>query len=92
MDDKKTFEEIQAEITEASQAITVGGTYQHYKKPDMKYKVVLLATRESDNELCVVYQALYGPQLYFTRPVREWLETVDWQGSNKLRFTPAEEE
>lgn len=86
--DKKSFETIQSEIAEAAKVIAVGGTYQHYKSPDMTYKVVNFATREADNELCVVYQALYGPGLLFIRPVQEWSQPIDWDGQTVPRFRP----
>jgi hypothetical protein len=85
-DDKKSFEAIQAEIAEAAEVIKIGSTYQHYKSPDMTYEVINFATREVDNELQVVYQALYGPGLLFTRPAKEWVDQVNWERQTVPRF------
>jgi hypothetical protein len=61
--------------------------YQHYKGD--KYKVVLLAEHSNDNEWMVVYEPMYpNPAApYFTRPLREWREVVEWQGKKVARFT-----
>lgn len=84
-DYKKSFDEITAEITEAAKVITIGATYRHYKGMG-DYKPVLFAIREEDNELCVVYQRVDRPELHFTRPVAEWIETVEWEGQSTPRF------
>ncbi|MES2202886.1 MAG: DUF1653 domain-containing protein [Patescibacteria group bacterium] len=61
--------------------------YRHYKGDS--YKVVLLALHSNDNEWMVVYEPMYpGPGApYFTRPLREWAELVEWQGTQIARFT-----
>jgi hypothetical protein len=64
-----------------------GEVYKHYKG-DL-YKVVLLAEHSNDNEWMVVYEPQYeNPDApYFTRPLREWSEPVEWEGNRVLRFT-----
>ena len=47
-----------------------------------------LAITEADNSICIIYQAQYGERLTFVRPLASWLETVEWQGQRKQRFTP----
>jgi len=88
MDEHKTGEELLAEIAQASKQITLNATYVHYKGADKLYKPIHFATLESNNELCVVYQALYGEKLLFIRPVSIWLETVEWKGKTVQRFAP----
>lgn len=63
-----------------------GEIYRHYKG-DL-YRVVLLAEHSSDDEWMVVYEAMYeNPDAsYFTRPVREWMEMVEWEGEKRVRF------
>jgi len=46
----------------------------HYKQ--LSYKVLALALREEDNESCVVYQAEYGDNATWIRPVPTWIEEV----------------
>lgn len=87
MDEHKSHEQLEKELAEAAKFIKSGTTYRHYKNPEKLYKVILLATQEADDELAVVYQAQYGPGLYFVRPVKEWLEQVEWQGKTVSRFT-----
>lgn len=63
-----------------------GEVYRHYKGD--VYKVVALALSSAD-EWVVVYEALYDNPAakLFTRPVAEWGEVVEWQGSKVERFT-----
>lgn len=65
----------------------IGETYRHYKGD--RYRVKLLALHSNDDEWMVVYEPLYAnPDApYFTRPLHEWNETVEWDGSRVERFT-----
>ena len=65
----------------------IGETYQHYKGDS--YKVKLLALHSNDQEWMVVYEPLYeNPDApFFTRPLREWSEEVEWEGKTVIRFT-----
>jgi hypothetical protein len=64
-----------------------GEIFRHYKGD--RYRVVLLALHSNDDEWMVVYEAMYeNPGApYFTRPLREWSEYVEWEGERKERFT-----
>lgn len=79
--------ELAVELAEAKAKVTVGATYQHYKGADKLYEVLGLGFMEADNELCVIYRALYGEELTFLRPVSVWLETVKWKDKTVPRFT-----
>lgn len=63
-----------------------GEVYRHYKG-DL-YRVKLLALHSNDEEWMVVYEPLYeNPDApYFTRPLREWREAVEWEGKQTERF------
>lgn len=74
------------EITDAGKRIKIGGIYQHYKSPDMLYKIISFATLEATDEMCVVYQAQYGAGIQVVRPVGVFLETVEWEGRTVPRF------
>lgn len=65
----------------------IGGKYRHYKGDC--YRVKLLALHSNDGEWMVVYEPLYeNPAVaLFTRPLREWYESVVWEGRSALRFT-----
>lgn len=85
----KTHQEqtvLAAEVARAKTKVTIGATYQHYKGVDKLYTVLGLGFVEATNELCVIYQAQYGKQLTFLRPVTVWLETIEWQGQTVPRF------
>lgn len=64
-----------------------GETYRHYKG-DL-YKVVLIALHSNDEEWMVVYQPMseHPDAPFFTRPLRDWSETVERNGALTARFT-----
>lgn len=70
-----------------SNAPKEGEAYRHYKGDS--YRVLLLALHSNDQEWMVVYEPLYeNPDApFFTRPLREWHEVVEWEGKNLKRFT-----
>ncbi len=82
---------IQAELADAAKKVKVGGLYSHYKDSSKLYKVLNLAVMENNGDLCVVYEAQYGPKLVFVRPLNSWLENVDWEGEQKDRFSLSED-
>lgn len=69
----------------SADAPQVGEIYRHYKG-DL-YKVVGLAI-DSTDEWMVVYEAMYANPAakLFTRPLAEWRQEVQWQGSWVPRF------
>lgn len=85
MDDKLSEEELIKRLDAAQAEAEVGALYRHYKGND--YKVIDLAILESDNSVCVIYQAQYGKRLTFIRPVSVWCETVDFEGKSLKRFS-----
>lgn len=58
----------------------------HYKGDH--YRVVGLALHSNDDEWMVVYEPMYERPAapLFTRPLREWAEVVEWQGTKVERF------
>jgi hypothetical protein len=60
------------------------GYYEHYKK--MLYKVIGVATHSETLEEVVVYQALYGDQLLWVRPLKMFTESVTVDGKTCPRF------
>jgi hypothetical protein len=59
-----------------------------FLEPALVNDMIGLAITEADNSICIRYQAQYGERLTFVRPLASWLETVEWQGQRKQRFTP----
>lgn len=85
MHKKESQAELAARLAKATQQVTVGARYMHYKQ--LSYKVLALALREEDNEPCVVYQAEYGAEVIWIRPVANWIERVEVAGKRVQRFT-----
>lgn len=77
------------EIEEAKMKVTIGAEYWHYKDRAKVYRVLGLGFLEANDELCVIYQAQYGEQLTFLRPLTIWLEQVKREGKSVPRFTKA---
>lgn len=73
---------------EVPQSPKPGEVYKHYKKGDL-YKVTCLALHSNDEEWMVVYEPQYPDPAapFFTRPLREWADEVDWEGVRTARFT-----
>lgn len=67
-----------------------GEIYRHYKGG--RYQIVLLAVNSNDDEWMVVYEPLYeNPDApYFTRPLKDWSEEVEWEGKKVRRFAKEE--
>ncbi len=55
--------------------IMVGKTYRHFKGKE--YKVLCIATDSETNEEVVVYEALYGKHIIWTRPYDMFNSLVD---------------
>lgn len=85
MHKKESQAQLVARLAEATQQVTVGACYMHYKQ--LCYKVLAVALREADNEPCVVYQAEYGAKATWIRPLTNWLETVEVGGKRIPRFS-----
>ncbi|HXH26391.1 MAG TPA: DUF1653 domain-containing protein [Candidatus Acidoferrum sp.] len=79
--------ELLQEINAAKQKVTVGGIYAHYKGPDKLYKVLDIAYDTEAEAVCVVYQAQYGKQITYTRPLQIWLQSAELDGRLVKRFT-----
>ena len=89
---RATQEDLAALIEDASKYARVGAVYAHYKNPTVAhaYQVVALAIDEADESVVVVYQALYGEQLTFTRKLTSWCDTVQTDAGEVPRFMPME--
>lgn len=61
------------------------GLYRHYKGGE--YEVMGLCRHSETLEPMVVYRALYGEKGLWVRPHAMWSETVDVDGTKRLRFS-----
>lgn len=86
MSEHKSQEYLKKQLDIAKNSIEVGGIYSHYKNPDKHYKIKDLGIIEETEEVCVIYQANYGENLIFVRPLSVWLENVEYEGNLVPRF------
>ena len=66
------------------QPLKISGLYRHDK--GNYYRVLAQATHSETMEQMVVYQALYGEQGIWVRPLAMFLEDVTIEGETKPRF------
>jgi hypothetical protein len=64
------------------------GTYRHYKGG--LYEVLGIARHSETEEELVVYRALYGEGGLWVRPLVMFQESVEVDGRDMPRFTPAD--
>jgi hypothetical protein len=73
-------------VEQALELVSIGAQYAHYKDSAKTYTILNVGITETTNEPCVVYRADYDQDLVFVRPLSNWLETVDVDGSSVPRF------
>ncbi len=63
-----------------------GEVYKHYKGD--KYRVTGLALNSADDTWMVLYEPMYENAVteFFTRPLKEWRQVVEWEGKQVERF------
>jgi hypothetical protein len=67
-----------------AKTIVINGTYEHYK--GSRYKVLAKARDCETHEELVVYQALYGQDEIWVRPLAIFLENIIIDGKSQPRF------
>ena len=60
------------------------GRYKHFK--GNLYLVLSIATHSETEELMVVYQALYGERGVWVRPLKMFMDTIEYDGKTVPRF------
>jgi len=60
------------------------GKYQHYKGP--LYEVLDVARHSETEEEMVVYKTLYGDFSLWVRPLKMFMEEVEYEGKKLKRF------
>lgn len=60
------------------------GKYEHYK--GNKYQVLDVAIHSETLEELVIYKALYGEHLTWVRPLKMFLESIEYSGNKQPRF------
>ena len=67
----------------------IGKVYRHYK--GNKYKVIAIGKHSESLEELVIYEAQYGDNQIWCRPLSMWNEIIDYNGKEVKRFELIEE-
>ena len=78
-------------VHQAEQYVTAGAIYHHYTDKALRYKVLALGIQESTHTVCIIYQALYGEKLVWTRDLDDWLSYVVTPAGRLPRFAKESE-
>ncbi len=78
---------LESRLRYATDAVPLGSRYAHYKHPERTYRVIAVSLIEETLLPAVVYEAEYGDKLSFIRPLDNFLELVDVNGTPTPRFS-----
>jgi hypothetical protein len=71
-------------LSPLAKTLVINGLYEHYR--GLRYKILSLALHSETLEELVVYQALYGEERVWARPLPLFLENVTIDGKSQPRF------
>lgn len=77
-------QELLPAFSSLAKTIEVGSIYEHYKK--IRYKILAVARHSETLEELVVYQALYGENDVWIRPLSMFLESIEINNVMTPRF------
>lgn len=76
------------QLSSAARSLIAGSLYEHYK--GHRYKLLHVARHSETLEEYIVYQALYGENGIWIRPLQMFLEEVVIDGQKVPRFKSIE--
>lgn len=77
-------DEILQPFSDQAKLLTEGAIYEHYK--GKRYKILCIGRNSETLEESVVYQAQYGDNDVWIRPLNMFLENIDLDGKVQPRF------
>lgn len=60
--------------------------YYHYRNPDKHYRIITIALDEAGEKPMIIYQAMYGKCLTWSRSYEIWTQSVEHEGKTIPRF------
>jgi len=72
-------------INEARNTVLTGRVYKHFRN-GFRYKVLHIAINEESLKPVIVYKALYGDNIVFTRKLESWNSQVTYNQNIVPRF------
>lgn len=78
-------------LDSVKEQIGVGKKYFHYKHHDQIYQILRIGIIEKTEEICVIYEALYGEKVVWVRSLDDFLAKVKLEDGTEVdRFTKIE--
>lgn len=84
-----SYRQLEDLLTEAQETVPVGSIWRHFKGGD--FRVVRVVFDSESLQLEVVHESISHPNVTFARSLRNWLETVDFDGYTLPRFEHMED-
>jgi hypothetical protein len=78
----------EAELLARLGQVTVkpGERYAHYSDPEKLYEILAVGLDEETEQPCIVYRALYGANIVWTRLFEVWNRPAEVDGRTVQRF------
>ena len=77
--------DLKQQMADAAAKVEPGALYRHYRAGDFRVQGFVIL--EADETVAVRYAKVEEPDVAFVRALSSWLETVEINGENVLRFT-----
>ncbi len=82
-------QEVLPSLSSLATSVIVGSIYEHYK--GLRYKILGVGRHSETLEELIIYQALYGENDIWVRPLEMFFEATTVNGKSRLRFQRVEQ-
>ena len=83
--EKLSYGVLRERLAEAREVVPEYTQWRHYKGGE--YIVKMVAIREAEQDVVVIYSPMDHLDIPMSRPFNEWSDEVEWDGQNVTRFS-----